>query len=197
MGCKQGVSVLFSILSGVLSRANSRHTISDGGIALTQGWPAEGRHGAWASRKVGGAGLSTDIPPCRYSLYTRTWLGYLFYRQQLRRARNRYPKGHSRTQPRLFNGELSPPALPTTLPVYSLSRTPNCWAPCLSPHPLPTSVPRSEGASHPCPLGQLQLPHHRHPGPAGCGCGPFRPSGRAGEGQRSLGSPRGLAATLY
>uniref|UniRef100_A0A8D1R214 PNKD metallo-beta-lactamase domain containing n=1 Tax=Sus scrofa TaxID=9823 RepID=A0A8D1R214_PIG len=40
----------------------------------------------------------------RYSLYTRTWLGYLFYRQQLRRARNRYPKGHSRTQPRLFNG---------------------------------------------------------------------------------------------
>nr|KAF6450914.1 PNKD metallo-beta-lactamase domain containing [Molossus molossus] len=39
-----------------------------------------------------------------YSLYTRTWLGYLFYRQQLRRARNRYPKGHSRTQPRLFNG---------------------------------------------------------------------------------------------
>nr|XP_040123730.1 probable hydrolase PNKD isoform X1 [Ictidomys tridecemlineatus] len=39
-----------------------------------------------------------------YSLYTRTWLGYLFYRQQLRRARNRYPKGHSKTQPRLFNG---------------------------------------------------------------------------------------------
>uniref|UniRef100_A0A8C0TNS4 Probable thioesterase PNKD n=2 Tax=Canis lupus familiaris TaxID=9615 RepID=A0A8C0TNS4_CANLF len=39
-----------------------------------------------------------------YSLYTRTWLGYLFYRQQLRRARNRYPKGHSRTQARLFNG---------------------------------------------------------------------------------------------
>ncbi|KAM9085083.1 putative hydrolase PNKD isoform 2-T2 [Megaptera novaeangliae] len=39
-----------------------------------------------------------------YSLYTHTWLGYLFYRQQLRRARNRYPKGHSRTQPRLFNG---------------------------------------------------------------------------------------------
>nr|KAF6353818.1 PNKD metallo-beta-lactamase domain containing [Pipistrellus kuhlii] len=39
-----------------------------------------------------------------YSLYTRTWLGYLFYRQQLRRARSRYPKGHSRTQPRLFNG---------------------------------------------------------------------------------------------
>ncbi|XP_037704713.1 probable hydrolase PNKD isoform X4 [Choloepus didactylus] len=39
-----------------------------------------------------------------YSLYTRTWLGYLFYRQQLRRARNRYPKGHSKAQPRLFNG---------------------------------------------------------------------------------------------
>lgn len=84
---------------------------------MTQGWPAEGRHRAWASWEVGGAGLSTDIPPCRYSLYTRTWLGYLFYRQQLRRARNRYPKGHSRTQPRLFNGELSPPALPSTFSV--------------------------------------------------------------------------------
>lgn len=58
-----------------------------------------GRHGG-----SGAWGLSTDILPHRYSLYTRTWLGYLFYRQQLRRARNRYPKGHSRTQPRLFNG---------------------------------------------------------------------------------------------
>lgn len=56
--------------------------------------------------------------PCRYSLYTRTWLGYLFYRQQLRRARNRYPKGHSKTQPRLFNGKApaAPGQRPTLLP---------------------------------------------------------------------------------
>lgn len=52
------------------------------------------------------ADLTLARLPCRYSLYTRTWLGYLFYRQQLRRARNRYPKGHSKTQPRLFNGKL-------------------------------------------------------------------------------------------
>ncbi|XP_039700672.1 putative thioesterase PNKD isoform X1 [Pteropus medius] len=52
---------------------------------------------------VPGVRVQEPAPP-RYSLYTRTWLGYLFYRQQLRRARNRYPKGHSRTQPRLFNG---------------------------------------------------------------------------------------------
>lgn len=76
-----------------------------------------------------GCGAEHRHPACRYSLYTRTWLGYLFYRQQLRRARNRYPKGHSRTQPRLFNGESGdpgpalPPAMPTTLPTYSLSRT--------------------------------------------------------------------------
>lgn len=87
--------------------------------------------------------LSADTPPCRYSLYTRTWLGYLFYRQQLRRARNRYPKGHSRTQPRLFNGELwlpgpaRPPPVPTLLPACSLSHTPDCW---VSPRPQPISV---------------------------------------------------------
>lgn len=145
-----------------------------------------------------GPGLSTDVPPRRYSLYTRTWLGYLFYRQQLRRARNRYPKGHSRAQPRLFNGELWPPQAsnrppglcpPTPhpcLPTPSLS--PSGWAPC--PVPQPTSLfPRSEGAPHPCPRGQLQLPHHRYPGPAGCGCGPFRPSGCTGEGKTRAEGP--------
>lgn len=69
--------------------------------------------------------LTPDHLPSRYSLYTRTWLGYLFYRQQLRRARNRYPKGHSKTQPRLFNGELCYPwpALRTrpSLPAHSPS----------------------------------------------------------------------------
>ncbi|XP_057602285.1 probable hydrolase PNKD isoform X2 [Hippopotamus amphibius kiboko] len=65
-----------------------------------------------ASHAAGGSDSDTREATLRfsearnegYSLYTRTWLGYLFYRQQLRRARNRYPKGHSRTQPRLFNG---------------------------------------------------------------------------------------------
>lgn len=75
-----------------------RDGLRDGHGSGDMGPGHHGGSGVW--------GLSTDILPRRYSLYTRTWLGYLFYRQQLRRARNRYPKGHSRTQPRLFNGEL-------------------------------------------------------------------------------------------
>ncbi|XP_028923974.1 probable hydrolase PNKD [Ornithorhynchus anatinus] len=39
-----------------------------------------------------------------YHLYTRTWLGYVFYRQQLHRARRRFPNGHSTAQPHLFKG---------------------------------------------------------------------------------------------
>lgn len=68
-------------------------------------------------------------------------------------------------------------------------------------HTTPASLsasPRSEGASHPCPLGQLQLPHHRHPGWAGSGCGPLRPEGCAGEGSGSRGAGshcRGLSAS--
>lgn len=91
-----------------------------------------------------GPGLSTDIPPCRYSLYTRTWLGYLFYRQQLRRARNRYPKGHSRTQPRLFNGELWPlqavPTRPPPLPTLPISFSQ--WMGSLPCPPTHISVPQ-------------------------------------------------------
>uniref|UniRef100_A0A672M7R0 Probable hydrolase PNKD n=1 Tax=Sinocyclocheilus grahami TaxID=75366 RepID=A0A672M7R0_SINGR len=41
---------------------------------------------------------------CRYSLYTRTKLGYIFHKRQMRKARERYPAGHSRTQPTIING---------------------------------------------------------------------------------------------
>ncbi|XP_072301271.1 probable hydrolase PNKD [Eucyclogobius newberryi] len=39
-----------------------------------------------------------------YTLYTKTRLGYMFYKRQMRRARENYPSGHSSTQPMEFNG---------------------------------------------------------------------------------------------
>ncbi|XP_075285843.1 LOW QUALITY PROTEIN: putative thioesterase PNKD [Opisthocomus hoazin] len=39
-----------------------------------------------------------------YSLYARTRLGYLFYQRQVKKARERYPHGHSAPQPRHFPG---------------------------------------------------------------------------------------------
>ncbi|KAL7890640.1 hypothetical protein AOLI_G00001160 [Acnodon oligacanthus] len=39
-----------------------------------------------------------------YSLYTRTKLGYVFYKRQMKKAREKYPAGHSRAQPTTING---------------------------------------------------------------------------------------------
>ncbi|NXI98879.1 PNKD hydrolase, partial [Psophia crepitans] len=39
-----------------------------------------------------------------YSLYARTRLGYLFYQRQVKKARERYPHGHSAPQPCCFPG---------------------------------------------------------------------------------------------
>ncbi|XP_064021456.1 probable hydrolase PNKD [Pogoniulus pusillus] len=39
-----------------------------------------------------------------YSLYAHTRLGYLFYRRQVKKARERYPQGHSASQPHHFPG---------------------------------------------------------------------------------------------
>ncbi|MBN3300956.1 PNKD hydrolase, partial [Amia calva] len=41
---------------------------------------------------------------CRYTLYTRTKLGYMFYKRQVRKARERFPTGHSSVQAVDFNG---------------------------------------------------------------------------------------------
>ncbi|XP_019409102.1 PREDICTED: probable hydrolase PNKD [Crocodylus porosus] len=46
----------------------------------------------------------------RYSLYAHTRLGYLFYKRQVRKARERYPHGHSVPQPVAFPGAGSPPS---------------------------------------------------------------------------------------
>lgn len=44
----------------------------------------------------------------RYRLYARTRLGFLFHQRQVKKARERFPHGHSVTQPLVFRGELRP-----------------------------------------------------------------------------------------
>ncbi|KAJ8012858.1 hypothetical protein DPEC_G00047240 [Dallia pectoralis] len=39
-----------------------------------------------------------------YALYTRTKLGYMYYKRQMRKAREQFPDGHSRAQPIEING---------------------------------------------------------------------------------------------
>nr|XP_057938849.1 probable hydrolase PNKD isoform X2 [Doryrhamphus excisus] len=39
-----------------------------------------------------------------YTLYTRTRLGYMYYKRQMRKARERYPAGHSTVLPMEFSG---------------------------------------------------------------------------------------------
>ncbi|KAK7938522.1 hypothetical protein WMY93_001848 [Mugilogobius chulae] len=39
-----------------------------------------------------------------YTLYTKTRLGYIYYKRQMRKAREHYPSGHSSTQPMEFSG---------------------------------------------------------------------------------------------
>lgn len=39
-----------------------------------------------------------------YTLYTRTRLGYMYYKRQMRKAREHYPAGHSTCYPMEFNG---------------------------------------------------------------------------------------------
>ncbi|XP_043930746.1 probable hydrolase PNKD isoform X2 [Protopterus annectens] len=45
----------------------------------------------------------TERPLFRVALYTKTRLGYLFHKRQLKKARDRHPTGHSFTQPSIFN----------------------------------------------------------------------------------------------
>ncbi|XP_064419957.1 probable hydrolase PNKD [Latimeria chalumnae] len=39
-----------------------------------------------------------------YTLYTKTKLGYMFYKRQVKKAREHHPTGHSVTQPTVLNG---------------------------------------------------------------------------------------------
>ncbi|XP_068102172.1 probable hydrolase PNKD [Hyperolius riggenbachi] len=70
------------------------------GIALLLLLPPSRRRGAATTM------ARTEKPIFRiaYSLYTRTRLGYLFYKRQLKKARDRFPHGHSATQAIVFSG---------------------------------------------------------------------------------------------
>ncbi|TRY82800.1 hypothetical protein DNTS_025569 [Danionella cerebrum] len=64
------------------------------------------RRRAWNSNPVAKLMARTEKPLfwLAYSLYTRTKLGYIFHKRQMRKARERYPTGHSRTQTTVING---------------------------------------------------------------------------------------------
>ncbi|XP_059427420.1 LOW QUALITY PROTEIN: probable hydrolase PNKD [Carassius carassius] len=61
---------------------------------------------AWKNSPIGKLMARTEKPLfwIAYSLYTRTKLGYIFHKRQIRKAQERYPAGHSRTQPTIING---------------------------------------------------------------------------------------------
>ncbi|XP_050969380.1 probable hydrolase PNKD [Labeo rohita] len=64
------------------------------------------RKSAWKNSRIAKLMARTEKPLfwIAYSLYTRTRLGYIFHKRQMRKARERYPAGHSRTQPTIING---------------------------------------------------------------------------------------------
>uniref|UniRef100_A0A671MDB0 Probable hydrolase PNKD n=1 Tax=Sinocyclocheilus anshuiensis TaxID=1608454 RepID=A0A671MDB0_9TELE len=64
------------------------------------------RISAWKNSPIAKLMARTEKPLfwIAYSLYTRTKLGYIFHKRQMRKARERYPAGHSRTQPTIING---------------------------------------------------------------------------------------------
>ncbi|XP_066046271.1 probable hydrolase PNKD isoform X2 [Chamaea fasciata] len=84
------------------------------------GWSCHRPGGQRAGQEPGSGGLPEGVEyiPTRkkgknpmkpvgvawYSLYARTRLGYLFYQRQVKKARERYPHGHSVPQPCCFPG---------------------------------------------------------------------------------------------
>lgn len=40
----------------------------------------------------------------RYTLYTKTRLGYMYFKREMRKAREQFPAGHSTAQPMELNG---------------------------------------------------------------------------------------------
>ncbi|XP_007230924.3 probable hydrolase PNKD [Astyanax mexicanus] len=65
-----------------------------------------GRRSAWNRGPLAELMARTERPLfwIAYSLYARTKLGYVFYKRQMKKAREKYPSGHSRTQPTTING---------------------------------------------------------------------------------------------
>lgn len=51
--------------------------------------------------------LSLYLSP-RYALYTKTALGYMYYKRQMRKAREQFPAGHSAARPTEMDGVQQP-----------------------------------------------------------------------------------------
>uniref|UniRef100_A0ACB8G1J2 Uncharacterized protein n=1 Tax=Sphaerodactylus townsendi TaxID=933632 RepID=A0ACB8G1J2_9SAUR len=58
----------------------------------------------WLKRSFPHTVAGSIIAWLKYNLYAHTRLGYLFYKRQMKKARERYPQGHSITQPLVFSG---------------------------------------------------------------------------------------------
>ncbi|KAJ3591954.1 hypothetical protein NHX12_007084 [Muraenolepis orangiensis] len=58
------------------------------------------------NKSLGKAMARSEKPLFRiaYTLYTKTRLGYLFYKRQIKKAREQYPTGHTTGQPMVMNG---------------------------------------------------------------------------------------------
>ncbi|XP_026874239.2 probable hydrolase PNKD [Electrophorus electricus] len=64
------------------------------------------RKGSWKRGLLRDLMARTEKPLfwIAYSLYSRTKLGYMFHKRQMKKAREKFPTGHSRTQPTTING---------------------------------------------------------------------------------------------
>ncbi|XP_072436089.1 probable hydrolase PNKD [Chiloscyllium punctatum] len=73
-------------------------------VLVSLGWPAAGFR-CWLGfpRRLM---ARTEKPLFRiaYTLYTRTRLGYIFHKKQLKKTRDHYPSGHSVVCPKIING---------------------------------------------------------------------------------------------
>ncbi|XP_053125768.1 probable hydrolase PNKD isoform X1 [Hemicordylus capensis] len=85
-----------------------------------------------------------------YNLYARTRLGYLFYKRQVKKARERYPQGHSVPQPLVFSGVkiLPIPVLSNNYSYLIIDTGSNCAAAVDPSDPLAVqSVIEEEGVT--------------------------------------------------
>nr|XP_014351324.1 PREDICTED: probable hydrolase PNKD [Latimeria chalumnae] len=77
-----------------------------GGVYLLCVRNRSARRSRWLRRILLVLMARTEKPLFRiaYTLYTKTKLGYMFYKRQVKKAREHHPTGHSVTQPTVLNG---------------------------------------------------------------------------------------------
>ncbi|XP_026503513.1 probable hydrolase PNKD [Terrapene carolina triunguis] len=138
-----------------------------------------------------------------YSLYARTKLGYLFYKRQMKKARERYPHGHSIPQPVMFNGvKILPIPVLSNNYSYLVIDTHSSTAAAIDPSdPLAVQVrtpPLPRRGRSPAPRGPAPRPPARE---IDRGIDPLRRAGVSdaegwGDGTRPLSPSHSRGATL-